>query len=51
MFGSFKRGENEKETASAKKPLSLLNPSGQTAQLGEIMWDRHVVMQRVNGKI
>lgn len=33
------------------KILSLLGLSGTTAQLGEIIWDCHVVMQRVNGKI
>lgn len=31
-----------------QKILSLLSPSGTTAQLGEIIWDCHVVMQRVN---
>lgn len=33
------------------KVISLLGPSGTTAQLGEIIWDCHIVMQRVNGKI
>lgn len=60
MFGSYKRRENEKERGEylaivvlchCQKIESLLGPSGTTAQLGEIIWDCHVVMQRVNGKI
>lgn len=34
-----------------KKIISLLGPSGTNAQLGEIIWDSHIVMQRVNSKI
>lgn len=35
------------EEKSMKRILWL---SGSTTQLGEILWDRHVVIQRVNGE-